>query len=280
MSDTLQHTADAHRVQMAVIIPTYGQLRYADAAVRSLIAGSADMTIGIVVVDDASPDWSTDWLDALPDSPNTRLTWIRLEKNSGLTAAWNAGFRIALSMFPFARLIVAGNSDLLFPYGWWSGLIGAAHELDIVGPLTNAPGTTIGCLQNIADHLPGYTVSDKLDDLDEAQADLLTRYGVRAIRECPFNGFCMAARPSVWLKHAHCPDNKLIFPQSIDVMPSGRTNPTPLLTGQESWLHHRVKQAGCRTGAALGSFVFHYRSVTRGERHLSPGWARMTGEGA
>jgi len=255
-----------------VIVPTYGAFDYARKTLQSMFEHSNKERVAAVVVDDGSPDWHDQWYK---DVGGGSIGIINYLNNGGLTKAWNVGFHFAFDQCAEAAdFVVATNSDVIFTAGWWRPMVHALeHGWDLVGPLSNAPGASSKGVQDIKRWARGVGTTDTRTSLANVPRIVQKAYG-NNVAPCDVNGFFMMAKKSTWLAHAH--DAPLhMFPPSIDVMPSGRRNPTPLMTGQEDWLNHRIKKAGGRTGACTGSYIFHYRSVTRGEQHAQGDWHRM-----
>jgi glycosyltransferase involved in cell wall biosynthesis len=255
--------------QIAYILPTHGHFDYARRCLESLLDSSnARASVAVVVVDDASPDWSDDW--CTEDLPfGSKVIRYRFDKQGGLTRSWNAGFLLTLDKLS-PDYVVAGNSDILVPRDWQNSMIGALKTCMFTGPTTNRPGATIDNLQDIRNWYPDYVESDSFGQIQAVRDILESKYGSNVERPSPINGFFMCGQSQTWLDYAHDAHN--VFPPSIDTMPSGRPNPTPLMTGQEDWLNAKVKASSKWNGVALGSFVFHYRSVSRGEKY-----AKQTG---
>ena len=253
---------------ICVIVPVYGQLAYARRTLASLFAKSPWATA--VVVDDASPDWNTDWLKGFDPA---KIKVYRYPKNGGLTRSWNAGFQLAKAFNP--QYIVAGNADILFTAGWWRALLAAmAQGYDLVGPISNAPGVTAPRKsQHVSTYVSDYRVTDDPAYLDQVAARAYSTYVTSArVVEAPINGFFMMAETATWRKYSYSPE--LIFPPLITRMPSGRKNRTPLMTGQEDFLCARIRAAGGRTAIVPGSFIWHYRSVSRGTKFVKGDWFR------
>lgn len=231
--------------RVAIVIPTFNALDYARKAVRTALATTPDPLV--LVVDDNSPTWkgAKTWGD-LWGHPLVRFH--RFPQNGGLTRSWNWGIKEGIAAG--ATAVVAGNSDLLFPPGWWEPLEAAllARPLLLAGPLTNAPGHRPE--QQVARYLPGYKLTDDPGYLAEAQARLLAEApdGVKAAK---VNGFCMAALAASWERFRHASG------QYFDPSPKFR------MTKNEDELQGRWAKAGGATGYVPRAFVFHYRGCTR-----------------
>jgi hypothetical protein len=116
-----------------------------------------------------------------------------------------------------------------------------------------------------------------IPDNTQASVDAITqklKKGSGTVREGPINGFFIFGSSPAWQRVAY--DNEQVFPSRIEIMPSGHTNPHPNITGGEDWLAARCRKLGMKMGISLGSYVFHFRSVTRGKRYVTPGWSRKS----
>ena len=186
----------------------------------------------------------------------------------GLTRSWNAGLGIAQRSG--SDIAIVGNSDTVFTPGWDRGIVAALNQFHLVGPVTNAAGWGSPA-QRVQNYIPGYQVSDDEERLGEASDQLL---GFKAVELAPpkfqfgpqgvlvavpefINGFTMAARMETWQKHKFDADHYF--------------NPAYPMTENEVELQLRWRWAGLRIGIAPSSFVFHYRSVSRGDQFLCEG---------
>jgi glycosyltransferase involved in cell wall biosynthesis len=251
---------------ITVIIPVYNYWSYAVDCVDSLLAVSP--SVNVVIVDDASPEMPpAQWLRERIANSDGQHRYIRHDRNKQLTAAWNLGFVHAFDLK--TEYIVAGNSDLLFSPGWWESLLYAsAAGYHLVGPMTNTPGTS--ALQNIDRYVPDYALSNSREGIAATAAKLVPlKHNVELSK---INGFFMWAKAADWKSGSF--DSKHVFRPSNAIMPSGKTNRTPLMTGNEDELQARWKKMGRRFGVACGSFIFHYRSVSRGTRFAKGRWMR------
>jgi glycosyltransferase involved in cell wall biosynthesis len=253
--------------KVAIIVPVYNHWPYAIDCVDSFLATTPGGRV--ILVDDHSPELPpAAWLrDRLTSSNGTHI-YTRHKYNMQLTAAWNTGFQHAFKM-P-VDYICAANSDLLFSPGWWKGLEHASNcGYHLVGPMTNTPGNTK--LQDVRRFLPHYATSDRMPDIADVANKLTALEG--DIDASSINGFFMWARAEHWKAgsynktHVFCPVNPTFIRSS-------RRNPTPLMTGNEDELQYRWRRLKYRFGIANSSFVFHYRSVTRGVKHAKGNWSR------
>lgn len=76
---------------VSVIIPTYNRAHLIEQAARSVLSQTY-RTIELIIVDDASTDDTEDVIKKIDDS---RLKYVRLEKNSGACKARNEGIKSA-----------------------------------------------------------------------------------------------------------------------------------------------------------------------------------------
>ena len=252
---------------LAYIIPTYGHFDYALTCLRSVLCDPEPLEVLAVLVDDASPNYARNWWHISNLPPRRGVLVTRFPVNGGLTRSWNHGLSSVCRDQRF-DLITATNSDVIFPSGWWrEPLKIALRGHTFVGPLSNAPGVS-NPQQNVRVWYPEYKDADANVPVyaDAVNSALRTRYADR-FEPGDINGFCMAAAPSTWRHIAHDLSQELVFPATIPIMPSGRVNPWPTMAGQECWLSATCRQSRVAMGLALGSFVFHYRSVSRGNMY-------------
>jgi len=224
-----------------IVIPTYEHFEVARACVASILAHSDPATCHIALVDDASKTWPLDW----HNWPAYNGFRHRFPSNGGLTRSWNHGLRLA-RQFGY-RYTVCGNSDLLFTSGWEKPLIRALDDgIGLIGPVSNAPGHA-RC-QNVK-RFGVEVVNDTPEQLELAAKQL--RSNRSPVAADYINGFCMMAKTSTWWLHAYSRDD--VF------------DPNYKLTGNENELQKRWQAAGVKIAFHPGSFVFHYRSVSRPE---------------
>jgi glycosyltransferase involved in cell wall biosynthesis len=248
--------------KIAVIIPVYEKYLYALRAVESCFKYTSNCLV--IVEDDASPDFSADMYNGARyiKEDGSAVHVNVFPKNGGLTRSWNHGLRVARDMG--ADYCVCGNSDIVFTEGWSKGLIHALNNgYHLVGPLSNAPGTTCPSGRAQVDkHFKGYETTDDSEYLNKV-ARSLGRTNAKKVIAGPVNGFFqMASLPTWWEKPY---DDKNVY----------STHGRHRMTGNEDELQRRWRKAGRKTGIALSSFIFHYRAVTRGGRHKKGRWFRL-----
>jgi GT2 family glycosyltransferase len=229
-----------------VIIPTYENFGYARNAAWSLMETRPDsthITADYLIVDDGSEEWdAVDW----SKWPATERVHIRFDKNAGLTRSWNAGLELARELG--AAYSVCTNSDIVFSPGWDSWLVPAVENgVDLIGPVTNAPGHAIW--QNVSSFLHGTPL--RLDDAPEHIAAVAAHVSTVRIDpvEAPINGFFMMAKTNMWWKQSF--STHAVF------------DPAFPLAYNEQELQNRWHTQGRKIAFSPRSYIFHYRSVSR-----------------
>lgn len=168
--------------------------------------------------------------------------------------------------------LIAGNNDVVMFEDWWRGMVGVLDKFALTGPLSNAPGVTAGGRQQIERYVDKYQLTDDAGKNNPMSHELWLKYGKRAVRS-NVNGFFMMAKMDTWYDAAF--DGQNVFrPMNYRTF-SGKKNNTPGMTGNEDELQSRWRKKGLRSAIALGSFVFHFRSVARGKKFAKSGWTRM-----
>ena len=251
------------------ILPSYQVFPYARACLESLFASTPDYDVTAYVVDDASPDWDEKWFDDLPGE--VKLT--RFRKHGGLTRSWNYGLRwVKKDGMDYA---ICGNNDVLLPPEWHYGLIEASQAgYAPVGPLSNAPGVTAKGQQHVGGYIPSFELSDDMDYLANVSRSLRQAYAGHVVPS-KVNGFFMFAATDTWWRNRI--DGDHVFYPLVRRLPSGKPNrQDPKMTAQEDDLQYRWKQRGVYPAIAVSSFVWHYRSVSRGKKFVRDGWYRSS----
>lgn len=236
------------------ICPTYGQYDYARAALASFFLHTPN---GVAVVaDDAHPDFHPFW------NKRWRVVARPYKTRGGVTRSWNYGLSYARKIG--AKYTICGNDDILFTPDWWKGPaeLLAEPSLGIVGPLSNGPGLS-NKLQNIWDHVRGYQTSDSPSALATVATRLRRQYPLEEHRLVPVvNGFFMIARTERWWEGAF--DRRHVF----------NPHPSYAMVHSEHELQLRFLKLGWPNAVSLTSFIFHYRSVSRGDKFKHGLWYR------
>jgi len=248
-------------IKIAVIVPTYGQFPYARRTIISLFQHSSE-SVAAILVDDCSPNYHEfNWKSLDSRVPAGKFHRQHFSRQSGLTRSWNWGLRRARDLG--ADYVVTGNSDILFTAGWEAGLLHAVDKqgFGLVGPVSNAPGSTCPHIQDVAMHYPSYHLTDNTEYLRKV-ADHLRNHKVNKVKETNINGFFMLAKTSVWWENSF--DKYNVFNPGVKFR----------MVGNEDELQTRWRRKGIKFGVVLSSFIFHYRSVTRGNGSKRGRWYR------
>lgn len=273
-----------------IVVPTYGHFQYAARAVESALRWTTTLKPYVAVVDDASPE-RLDRLIHHPDHDHygafqiqmrylreeygeDRVTQHHFEENGGLTRSWNYG--LAWAKERGHDFCCVTNSDVLFTPSWDDRIFQALNsdQCQLAGPVTNAPGT------NDEQYVRRYAViydPRKKDDQGHIRdvASELWHHQARRIKVTTLNGFCLTAFTKTWWENAY--DKTHVFRPRNDFNSKGEPNPTPLMTLNEYELQRRWHDRGLKSAACLGSYVYHYRAVSRGDKHKRGDWARIKG---
>jgi N-acetylglucosaminyl-diphospho-decaprenol L-rhamnosyltransferase len=122
-------------LDLAVVIVNYETGAWLERCLRSLEGARGDVSVEVVVIDNASGDGSADVSEAL----GARL--IRNDTNRYLSPAWNQG--AAVTQTPYLLFL---NPDTEWFHGTLADLLGAARRhprAGIVGPMLRNPDGTV-----------------------------------------------------------------------------------------------------------------------------------------
>jgi GT2 family glycosyltransferase len=150
-----------------------------------------------------------------------------------------------------ATYTICGNSDILFTPGWFEPLKRGLEYVDLIGPVTNAPGH---CPWQDAKKFGALNTTSDDERILISYAKMLREKPIHCMRVSRINGFFMMAKTKTWWKYAF--DNENVF------------DPRYKLVGNEDEFQIRGLYKGMRIGFSPNSYIFHYRSVSRG---LIPG---------
>lgn len=261
------------RFQVGLIIPTYGAFEYARSAIESAFEHT-EGSLGVLLVDDASPDWDKHGKPLIDECRerygHDRFRASQFIENGGLTRSWNFGLNYFNSPEFEAEYICCANSDLIFTRHWDLPLRIAAETYALVGPMTNTPGTSAAQDYKLLGKDVRLTDDPKLLD---REARFLAKTCAGMVRQVDaINGFCLFARRQTWFEGRY--ELERVFNPCNAFNSKGQPNPTPYMTLNEDELQHRWRKLGWKFGVCLDSLVFHYRSVSRGERYAKGDWQR------
>lgn len=125
------------RPKVSAIVLTYNNLALTKNCLEGLEAGSDDVDLEIIIVDNASSDGSPEFLTAWASS-RSNVKLILNDDNRGFAAGNNQGLAVATGDY-----LVILNNDTVVTRGWAWRLVNHLRnnpQIGIVGPLTNNIG--------------------------------------------------------------------------------------------------------------------------------------------
>jgi glycosyltransferase involved in cell wall biosynthesis len=253
-------------MSIALIVPSYGHFDYVLGTVNSFFEHSPADSL-CYVIDDCSKQWPTD--EEMIDWPRHKLVPLsgdnvelfntgrndckllvcRYLRHGGLTRSWNLGLALAGKSMWSAEYAICGNSDILFTPNWYVPLTEALKTHDLVGPVTNAAGRVFE--QRVNKFISPYVVNDDEEELKRVSEVLSRDHQGKVIDHYRINGFFMMAKTRTWWENAY--DGGHVFKPKADM-------------GTVAYeLQARFRNRGRKIGIVPSSFIFHYRSVSRGK---------------
>lgn len=261
-------------MRIGFVCPTYKALELHSYTVKAVRTFFDTTPQGVaVVVDDGSIGFDKNYIQKLKVLAPTakQIVVEHFLKQLGLTRSWNRGLEICADLqLDFG---IAGNNDILFPVRWYEGLIQLNQSgTAMAGPLSNAPGITAKGAQEISAHIKDYQLSDDLELLNNYSLKILKKN--KGLYHLSYvNGFFQFAAMQSWIKGKY--DDRHFYKPANFFTSSGKKNPTPYTTLNEDELQARWQKIGLKSGIALSSFIFHYRSVARGDKYKRGQWFRQ-----
>jgi GT2 family glycosyltransferase/glycosyltransferase involved in cell wall biosynthesis len=227
---------------VSIVIPVYGQLAYTLNCIHGLITHKSRYRTEIILIDDASPDRSAEFLPRLQC-----VRYHRQKSNGGFIQSCNTGGELALG-----RFIVLLNNDTRVSSGWldalidsfdlWpnAGLVGskmhyADGSLQEAGGIVWRDGSAWNYGRNDDPNRPHYCHARQVDYVSACSIAL----PVTVWRE--MSGFDPHFRP------AYCEDVDLAF----RVRASGRE---VWFQPQSRIVHYEGKTSGTNTTAGVKSY--------------------------
>ena len=175
----------------------------------------------LIIIDQASTDGSPDYLRALNDQGNCKVTVLLNSDNKGFVRGMNQG--IAMSDADFVCLV---NNDVLFSDGWLEEILAVFEQNEKIGVL-NPNSNTLGLKLS-----EGQAIESVAKDLRDKYEGVFV--------EMPFcSGFCMIARKAL-----------------IDKA-GGLSDEYAPMFFEDSDFSKKALQAGYLIGFAKGSYVWH-----------------------
>lgn len=264
-------------LKLGFICPVYNASVFASYTQKSLISFFETTPNGVaIVVNDGELGWSSEYEQSLFDLksayPEASLHILKFSDNAGLTRSWNAGLAKAVELD--LNYVVVGNNDIIFSENWYEGMLCAlANGYSLVGPISNAPGVTAKGRQNVELYVPNYKLTDDLIEINKVAEYVRHEYFGRT-NQSRINGFFMMATLKSWIKGKF--DEHHFFKPINNYTSKGYLNSTPTMTLNEDELQSRWAKNKLKFGVVLSTFIFHYRSVSRGDKYKKGKWYRQS----
>lgn len=222
-------------------ITTAGQSRWLKEAISTLRD-----PLDVLVVDDATPG-----NDIIDFCKQKGIMFLSKPEPMGLTDSWNRAYKY-FKENGYNNCILC-NDDVRFPADFSEGIFKALEKFDLVGPLSNTPGT--GYCQEIKRYI-GIGPNEK--NFNKIQQILSERYKEAPNRRADFvNGFCLAFASSI-AKYAY--NDQFLF------------NPANINTLNEYDLIRRINRLQGKIAICKTSYVFHWKAKTT--EKLNKDWGR------
>ena len=263
-------------LRIGYICPVYNAKelqRYTETALRSFFETTSNGVA--IVVDDASAGWTSAYqkqLEGMVTNSQQEVVCYHFDVWGGLTRSWNYGLNLAKKLN--LSHAIASNNDIVFTEDYYNGLLnGLAAGFSLVGPLSNAPGVTSPTgAQKIEKYVHDYQVTDDKEYLTQL-ARRLSKERAGKLVATNINGFFQFSSVANWFKGAY--DSAHVYRPVNKTNSRGIRNPTPLITGNEDELQRRWHKNKMLSAAVCDSFIFHYRAVSRGDKHKKGNWYRQ-----
>lgn len=264
--------SDPKAAELAVVIVNHDAGEYLRRCLASLAAHRGDVSLDVLVIDNASRDGSQ---EAARERPDVRL--IENPDNRGLSAAWNQGIRETDA--PYVLLL---NPDT----EWWRGTladyvrVAAAHpRAGIVGPVVRNPDGTMYPSGRV---FPGIVDAAGHALLGSIRPDnpFTRRYHMRGWartteREVDWvSGCCMLVPRKAFDEVGMLDEDFFLYGEELDLATRLRAAGWSVLFTPEVEIIHEI---GVSTGRSRRVLLMHSASAYRYYRkHRAAGWRRLT----
>jgi len=174
----------AGRPRASILMPTYGNVDLTRLCLASLQRAAGPVSFEVIIVDNASPDATTQYLRSVVERGLIPLRVVENRINQGFSRATNQAAALARG-----DVLVFLNNDTVVRPGWLEGLVGHLDDdptIGLVGPVTNSSGseaelgTSYADLDAMARFADAYT---RAHDGETADADMLTLFCAAISRE-------------------------------------------------------------------------------------------------
>jgi N-acetylglucosaminyl-diphospho-decaprenol L-rhamnosyltransferase len=258
---------------LAVVIVNYNAGDYLERCLASLETHRGDLTVDVLVIDNASEDGSH--VAAVAAHPDTRL--IENPENVYLSPAWNQGIRET-----DAPLLLFLNPDV----EWWSGTLAdlavaaRSHpEAGIVGPAVRNPDGTLypsgRSFPRVGDALGHAFLGTIRPDNPFTRRYHLDGWDRSTPREVDWISGCCMLLPRAALEAADGFDEAfLLYGEELDIATRlGELGWTVRYTPDVEVVH----EIGVSTGRSRRTLRMHSDSLYRYyAKHRAPGWRRAS----
>ncbi len=259
--------------ELAVVIVNYNAGPYLERCLASLASHRGDITVDVLVIDNASADGSH--TAAVAAHPGVRL--IENPYNVFLSPAWNQGIRET-----DAPLILLLNPDV----EWWSGTladlaaVAKEHpEAGIIGPAVRNPDGTLypsgRGFPSVGDAVGHAFLGTLLPDNPFTRRYHLEGWDRSTPREVDWVSGCCMLMPREALEAAGGFDEEfLLYGEELDIATRlGALGRTVRYTPDVEVVH----EIGVSTGRSRRSLRMHSDSLYRYyAKHRAAGWRRAT----
>ena len=251
-----------------LVLTTSNQIESTVRCIQSIEAASD--AFDVLVIDDNSKDGTPKYLI------KRDYAVITADEPHGLTYSWNKAYSIAQLLS--YKCIIFANNDIILPSGSTSALLAVLSNYPIVVPLTTDIGAGHNPSQSI---LRAFGMPLQMEDYvnNPYNCDKIQKILDQKMSTIPEDGQHL---DSAWLNSSRF--NGFFFGVNMNLIKSCAFNsthlfdPQDIMVGQENRLNLCLIQSNMTPQIALGSFVFHFKSVTVKSSNYSSKVARETRE--
>jgi N-acetylglucosaminyl-diphospho-decaprenol L-rhamnosyltransferase len=269
----IEPTVPAAAADLGVVVVNYNAGEYLARCVGSVVDASGDLTVDVLVIDNASHDGSA--RAAAAGTPRIRL--IENPTNRGLSAAWNQGARAV-----DAPWILFLNPDAEIARGDLAALVQVGErrpDVAVVGPVIRNPDGTIyesgrpfpGVVQAVGHAFVGPFVPGNRF----TRAYRQTTWDRSTEREVDWVSFsAMLVRRSAFDEVGGFDEGFWLYGEELDLCTRLRDAGWKVLASPALEVVH---VGGVSTGRSRRTHVMHSQGVYRYYRkHRAAGWRRAT----